>query len=121
MFKMSAQVGPAWLSLDVVKDRLLSYLNLLVWSDDHTELEIHFMVGVGDRLWNSIGAPPNLGRQQGVLAYAVVTLPRKADETVLNVLARHVLQTLAANYLTTLCQLGGRWNDDEAGGTDPHD
>ena len=121
MFSMTADVGPDWLSVDLVKTRLLQYLHLLQWSDDHTDIDLHFMVGVGDRLWNAVGSPPNLGREQGVLAYAVVTLTQSADEYTLACLADHILRSLASDYLTTLSQIGEKLGAETASEEDPDD
>lgn len=120
MFTLEVKVGPAWLSLDVVKRRMLPYLRLLQWSNDHTEIDLHFMVGPGELLWNTLGPTPDLGEAQGVLAYAVITLPKEADDACLDLLSHIILHTLAANYLTTLTQLGEKWNAQEKYGPGPH-
>lgn len=120
MFTPEIKVGPAWLSLDVVKQRMRPYLRLLQWSNDHTEIDLHFMVGPGELLWNTLGPTPDLGEAQGVLAYAVITLPKEADDARLDLLAQIILHTLAANYLTTLTQLGEKWNAQEKYGPQSH-
>jgi len=74
MLEATPPMAPVWLNIDVILRRLRVYTCLMGWAHEPGELDLHFMVGRSDFLWNAIGACPNVGEKEGILAYAVVTI-----------------------------------------------
>lgn len=114
---------PLWARTEVVGVHLQKWRGLLRLSQEHYELDLHFMVRAGDILLTTIGEPPKLTRENGILAYAPVRVGCDMTDELLQVSARNVIAALSTDYITTVTQIGEAWNAQVLSGSpqDPTD